>query len=300
MAFGRRPACLLLLGLLSLQLTAGLAAYGGDVAVYWGRNKDEGTLRETCDTGSYTTVIISFLVAFGHGQYKLDLSGHDIGGVGDDINYCKSKGIMVLLSIGGQGGEYSLPSSQAAADLSEYLWNAFIHGSAAGVHRLFGDAAVDGIDFFIDQGATEHYDELARNLYAYNKYYKGGGLTLTATPRCAYPDQRLTAALATGLFNRIHVRLFGDDRQCVWSPWGSWLSWEKWAAAYPGSRVFVGVVAAPEAAPAGYMSQRSLSVAVLRFAEKVPNYGGLMVWDRVLIDAHQEVHHRYEPWRSNQ
>ncbi|TVU24489.1 hypothetical protein EJB05_26931, partial [Eragrostis curvula] len=94
MAFGRRPACLLLLGLLSLQLTAGLAAYGGDVAVYWGRNKDEGTLRETCDTGSYTTVIISFLVAFGHGQYKLDLSGHDIGGVGDDINYCKSKGIM--------------------------------------------------------------------------------------------------------------------------------------------------------------------------------------------------------------
>ncbi|KAK3118799.1 hypothetical protein QOZ80_9BG0708090 [Eleusine coracana subsp. coracana] len=281
MAFRRTPACCLLLALLlSLQLTSGLASYGGDdVAVYWGRNKDEGSLREACDTGAYTTVIISFLVAFGHGKYRLDLSGHPIDRVGNDIMHCKGKGVLVLLSIGGQGGEYSLPSSQSATDLADYLWNAFLAGRRAGVLRPFGDAQVDGIDFFIDQGATEHYDELARRLYTYNKYYRAWDITLTATPRCGYPDQRLEKPLATGLFNRIHVRLYGEDRNCVWSPREAW---EKWAAAYPGSRVFVGVVASPEpgAAPAGYISQKDLYYGVLQFAQKKNNYGGLMIWNR--------------------
>ncbi|CAL4986926.1 unnamed protein product [Urochloa decumbens] len=279
-SFGRHPCCLLLAAalLLSHLAAAGLAATGpGDIAVYWGRHKDEGTLREACDTGAYTTVIISFLSAFGHGTYTLDLSGHPVAGVGDDIKYCQSKGILVLLSIGGQGGEYWLPSSQSAADVADYLWNAFLAGGRAGVPRPFGDAQVNGVDFFIDQGATEHYDELARRLYGYNKYYRGGGITLTATPRCAYPDNRLAAALATGLFGRIHVRMFGGDLQCEW---GQFDSWNKWAAAYPGSRVFVGVVASPEADKDAYLFQKDLYYGILQFAEKLPNYGGLMIWDR--------------------
>jgi chitinase len=281
MVIQRGPACCLLLALvLSLQLTAGLAAYGGgDVAVYWGRNKDEGSLREACGTGRYTTVIISFLAAFGHGTYRLDLSGHPLADVGDDIKHCKSKGVLVLLAIGGQGGEYSLPTPQSAADLADYLWTGFLAGSRAGVSRPFGDALVDGVDFFIDQGGREHYDELVRRLYAYNRYYRASGVTLTATPRCGYPDHRLDAALATGLFSRIHVRLFGEDRQCAWSPRESW---EKWAAAYPRSRVFVGVVASPnaEAVAAGYIPPWDLYSRVLQFAQKQRNYGGLMIWNR--------------------
>ncbi|XP_066335934.1 xylanase inhibitor protein 2-like [Miscanthus floridulus] len=279
----RRPWCLIAVAaaaalLLSQLMTAGLAATGpGDVAVYWGRHKDEGTLREACNASAYTTVIISFLSAFGHGTYKLDLSGHPVAGVGDDIDYCRSRGKLVLLSIGGQGGEYWLPSAQSATDVADYLWNAFLAGSSAGVARPFGGAQVDGIDFFVDQGAVEHYDVLARRLYGYNRYYRGGGITLTATPRCAYPDQRLQGALATGLFNRVHVRLFGGDLQCEW---GQFDSWDKWAKAYPDSRVFVGVVASPEADDDAYMSQKDLYYGILQFAQKVPNYGGLMIWDR--------------------
>ncbi|OEL32018.1 Shikimate O-hydroxycinnamoyltransferase [Dichanthelium oligosanthes] len=277
MAFWRRPPSFLLLGALLLsQLAAGLAGTGpGNMAVYWGRHKDEGTLREACDAG-YNTVLISFLTAFGHGTYTLDLSGHPLAGVGDDIKHCQSKGVLVLLSIGGKGGEYWLPSSQSAADVADYLWNAFLAGSRAGVARPFGDARVDGVDFFIDQGATEHYDELARRLYGYNKHYRGGGITLTATPRCTYPDQRLQGALATGLFNRIHVRMYGEEQQCYW---GEFSSWDKWAAAYPRSSVFVGVVASPEADPNAYMFQKDLYYGILQFAEKVPNYGGIMIWD---------------------
>ncbi|TVU24495.1 hypothetical protein EJB05_26937, partial [Eragrostis curvula] len=128
---------------------AGLAAAAddsiGNIAVFCGWNKTEGTLREACDTGKYTTVIISFLNSFGHGKYALNLSGHPLDGVDDDIKHFKSKGILVLLSIGGSatagGGDYSLPSSQAAADLADYLWHGFL-GGASGSGRQEDEDAV--------------------------------------------------------------------------------------------------------------------------------------------------------------
>nr|BAC79552.1 putative class III chitinase homologue [Oryza sativa Japonica Group]BAD30630.1 putative class III chitinase homologue [Oryza sativa Japonica Group] len=143
------------------------------LAVYWGRHKEEGSLREACDTGRYNTVIITFYNVFGYGRYSLDISGHPLAAVGADIKHCQSRGITVLLSIGGQGGGYSLPTKASAADVADNLiWNAYLGGHRAGVHRPFGDdAAVDGIDFFIDQGGADHYDDLARLLNGYNKYY---------------------------------------------------------------------------------------------------------------------------------
>ncbi|CAL4991889.1 unnamed protein product [Urochloa decumbens] len=252
MAFRLLRPCNFLV-LLSLLAAGSLAATGpGDIAVFWGRNKDEGTLREACDTGTYNTVIISFLTGFGaHGTYTLDLSGHPLA---------------VLLSIGGpsssSAANYSLPSPHSAADLADYLWNAFLTGGRAGVLRPFGDAQVNGVDFFIDQGSdADHYDEHARRLYGYNKYYRGGGITLAATVSCTYrPDNRLAAALATSLFGRIHVKMFGGDLRC--------------------DRVFVGVVASPEADKDAYLFQKDLYYGILQFAEKLPNYGGLMIWDR--------------------
>uniref|UniRef100_A0A0E0G402 GH18 domain-containing protein n=1 Tax=Oryza nivara TaxID=4536 RepID=A0A0E0G402_ORYNI len=133
------------------------------LVVYWGRHKEEGSLRKACDTGHYTTVIITFYNVFGYGRYSLDISGHPLAA---------SRGITVLLSIGGQGGGYSLPTHASAADVAyNLIWNAYLGGHRAGVHRPFGDdAAVDGIDFFIDQGGAYHYDDLARLLNGYNKF----------------------------------------------------------------------------------------------------------------------------------
>ncbi|VAI04614.1 unnamed protein product [Triticum turgidum subsp. durum] len=91
-----RPASLLLIAaLLSaatfLAVPAAATGKTGQVAVFWGRNKNEGSLREACDTGTYTIAIISFLDVFGRGNYHLDLSGHDVSAVGADIKHCQSK-----------------------------------------------------------------------------------------------------------------------------------------------------------------------------------------------------------------
>ncbi|CAM0153074.1 unnamed protein product [Urochloa decumbens] len=243
MAFRRRSSLLLTPFLLSLLAVGSLATGPGSIAVFWGRNKNEGTLREACDTG--TTVLISFLTGFGaHGSYSLDLSSHPLSGVHDDVKHCQSKGILALLSIGrpaAAGANYSLPSSRSAADLADNLWN-YLGGSRTG------------------GGAADRYDELAQRLHVHKKSYRGrSGMTLTATVRCTYPDLGLTAA--TGLFSRVHVRLYGADLRY-----------------YPKGQKSSS--ASPEADQDTYLFQKDLYYAILQFAQKVPNYDGIMVWDR--------------------
>ncbi|KAF6985807.1 hypothetical protein CFC21_003622 [Triticum aestivum] len=281
----RRPATLpvfLSAFLYAAAFLAGpAAAMGktGNVFVFWGRNKDEGSLRETCDTGryTYTTVIVSFLDVFGHGRYHLDLSGHDVSAVGADIKQCQSNGMSIFLSIGGFGGQYSLPRRRSAADVADYLWNAYMLGTRAGVHRPFGDAYVDGINFFIDGAAgarPENYDELARRLWDYNKGYRARTpVQLSATPRCGYSDRRVERALATGLFNRIFVRFY-DEPHCA-----AHLEqeWDRWTAAQPHAQIYLGLPASER--KVGYVHPKNLH-AVISVVQKAANYGGVVIWER--------------------
>ncbi|CAM0874196.1 unnamed protein product [Alopecurus aequalis] len=282
MAFTRRRpafALLLLAALLSaaIFLAVPAAAEGktGQVAIFWGRNKDEGSLREACDTGTYTIAIISFLDVFGHGKYHLDLSGHDVSAVGADIKYCQSKSILVFLSIGGFGSQYSLPSPQSAADVANYLWNAYMLGTAKGVYRPFGDAFVDGVDFFIQNGAPDNYDELAKRLWNFNKAYRARvPVQLTATPRCGFQDRSVERALSTGLVTRIFVRFY-DDAHCA-----AYLQqeWAKWTAAYPSAQIFLGLPAAEK--KVGYVQPKNLQGSGIQVVQKAANYGGFMIWER--------------------
>ncbi|KAJ1288027.1 hypothetical protein BS78_02G057000 [Paspalum vaginatum] len=267
-----------LLSVVAAFLAGPAAATGktGQVTVFWGRNKAEGSLREACDTGTYTLVVISFLSVFGHGKTRLDLSGHPTAGVGDDIKHCQSKSILVFLSIGGSGTQYSLPSAQAATDLADYLWYAYLAGHRSGVRRPFGDAAeLDGVDLFIDQGPPENYDALVARLWSYNKQFRARTpVQLSATPRCAFPDRRLARALATGVVTRINVRFYGDARCAAY--WEQ--EWGKWTAAFPGSGVYVGLPASEKTV--GYVHPKNLYYGVIPVVQRAANYGGVMIWDR--------------------
>ena len=288
-ARSKRPASSLLAAVAALVAVAGLlslagpaAATGktGQVTVFWGRNKAEGSLREACDTGTYTIVVISFLSVFGQGGNKpptLDLSGHPIAGIGDDIKHCQSKSIMVFLSIGGFGDHYSLPSAKAATDLADYLWYAYFPAPTprAGVHRPFGDAYVDGLDFFLDRGSPAYYDVLAKRLWSYNKQFRARTpVQLSATPRCAFPDRQVQRVLATGLVTRINVRFYGDAHCAAY--WQQ--EWDKWTAAFPEDSIYVGLPASEQTV--GYVHPKNLYYGVVPVVQKAANYGGFMIWDR--------------------
>ncbi|CAO2206955.1 unnamed protein product [Urochloa humidicola] len=253
----------------------------GQVTVFWGRHRDEGSLREACDSGLYTMVIMSFLDVFGssNGSYHLDLSGHPVAGMGAAIKRCQFLGVPVSISIGGFGSGYSLPTNASALALFDHLWNTYFGGSLNDTRRRpFGDAWLDGVDMFLEHGgAADHYGTLAVELAKHNiRAGDGKLLHLTATARCRFPDGRVKEALDTGIFERIHVRFY-DDPGCAGF---SADEWGKWAAAYPFTKIYVGVPASPAAAGNGYTAPAALRGAVLPVAQKATNYGGVMVWDR--------------------
>uniref|UniRef100_J3MEA8 GH18 domain-containing protein n=1 Tax=Oryza brachyantha TaxID=4533 RepID=J3MEA8_ORYBR len=174
---------------------------------------------------------------------SLDLSGHPIAGVGDDIKHCQYIGVPVSLSIGGFGSGYSLPSNRSALDLFDYLWDAYLGGSRAGGHRPFGDAWLDGVDLFLEHGTAADRGYLGR-------------------------------AVATGIFERIHLRIYDDgDCEAYWH-----LAWGKWTAAYPATRFYVGMTASETTN--GWVHPKNVYYDVAPSTQKADNYGGFMIWDR--------------------
>ncbi|OEL25215.1 Xylanase inhibitor protein 1 [Dichanthelium oligosanthes] len=181
----------------------------------------------------------------------------------------------VSLAIGCFGGSYSLPTKQSALDLSDYLWNAYLGGSKQGVSRPFGDAWLDGVDLFLEHGSpSEHYKVLAKELAARNVCGRGPAgnkpLHLTATPHCAIPDRFVKRALATGVFERIHVRFY-DDEDC------SIFFERQWTAAYPASRVFYGLLASEEQSETYWIYPKDLYYGVIPVIQRAANYGGVMI-----------------------
>uniref|UniRef100_A0A0R0IHC8 Acidic endochitinase n=1 Tax=Glycine max TaxID=3847 RepID=A0A0R0IHC8_SOYBN len=269
-------ASLLLFPLLSLSLFINHSHAAG-IAVYWGQNGGEGTLAEACNTGNYQYVNIAFLSTFGNGQTpQLNLAGHcdpnnnGCTGLSSDINTCQDLGIKVLLSLGGGAGSYSLSSADDATQLANYLWENFLGGQTGS--GPLGDVILDGIDFDIESGGSDHYDDLARALNSFS----------SQTPQCIIPDAHLDAAIQTGLFDYVWVQFYNNP-SCQYSSGNTndlINSWNQWITV-PASLVFMGLPASEAAAPSGgFVPADVLTSQILPVIKQSSNYGGVMLWDR--------------------
>ncbi|KAL8484090.1 hypothetical protein ACS0TY_026693 [Phlomoides rotata] len=127
-------------------------------------------------------------------------------GLSSNITLCQDKGIKVLLSIGGGAGGYTLASTADARQLATYLWDNFLGGKSPS--RPLGEAVLDGIDFDIEGGTSQHWDELATFLSAYNK--RGKKVYLTIAPQCPFPDAWVGGALKIGLFDYVWVQFYNN------------------------------------------------------------------------------------------
>ncbi|KAF8780711.1 hypothetical protein HU200_001316 [Digitaria exilis] len=245
--------------LLSSFGTAAATGKTGRITVYWGQTSSEGSLHKACQSNLYSAVILSFLTKFGHGSYKLDLTGHSWSAVGPDIKYCQSKNILVLLAIGGGFGDYSLASKADAKAVADHIWDVYLGGHSKS--RPFGDAVLDGVDFDIEHGGSKHYDDLA------------SARSLTGM---------LGQALETGLFDRVHVQFYNNP---VCSYRSSNVeaftkAWQRWTRSFPRSSVYLGLPASPRAAGSGYVEPATLVSKVLPIVRRSKNYGGIMLWSR--------------------
>ncbi|KAJ8747036.1 hypothetical protein K2173_003411 [Erythroxylum novogranatense] len=268
-----------LLCLLCSAIIKGSSA--GDIAVYWGQNGNEGSLADACSSGNYAIVNIAFLVTFGNGQTPvLNLAGHcnPAGGgcssLSNDIKACQGRGIKVLLSLGGESGGYTLASADDARRVAQYLWDNYLGGQSAS--RPLGNAVLDGIDFDIERGTTQHWDELARALKGFRGQKK---VYLSAAPQCPFPDRFLNGAIGTGLFDYIWVQFYNNNCQFSGNGDAFRSSWNQWTTTKAG-KVYVGLPASPSAAGSGYVRPDVVNSQILPFVKRSPKYGGVMVWSR--------------------
>ncbi|EPS58589.1 hypothetical protein M569_16224, partial [Genlisea aurea] len=286
---------ILLLFLLPLLLVTSpiSSEFSGGIAVYWGQDGNEGTLNSTCATGIYSYVNIAFLVVFGGGRTpQLNLAGHcnpSTGGcrsLSGDITYCQSQGIKVLLSIGGAVGSYNLTSSEDARNVSDYLWNKFLGGSASASERPLGAAVLNGIDLDIEMGSSLYYGDLVRSLKSktLNDITTHDKIVyISGAPQCPYPDEYLGPALRTVLFDFIWIQFYNNPECEYFDGNATDLldSWKQWTAeSLIFGKFFLGLPAAPDAAGSGYIPASDLTAEILPVIRESWNYGGVMLWSR--------------------
>ncbi|KAG7990506.1 hypothetical protein I3843_02G028900 [Carya illinoinensis] len=274
--------------LLSVILMQVVSTDAGGIAIYWGQNGNEGTLAQTCATNKYAFINIAFLSTFGNGQKPIiNLAGHcnpNSNGctrLSSDIKSCQAKGIKLMLSIGGGAGSYTLTSTNDAQQVATYLWNNFLGGQSSS--RPLGDAVLDGIDFDIEGGTTQHWDELARYLSGYSK--QGKKVYLTAAPQCPFPDAWMGGALKTGLFDYVWVQFYNNP-PCQYSSGNTAKlvnAWNQWNS-IPATKIFLGLPAAPNAAGSGFIPVADLTSKVLPAIKSSAKYGGVMLWSKYYDD----------------
>ncbi|KAJ8748463.1 hypothetical protein K2173_003359 [Erythroxylum novogranatense] len=267
----RTAFSLTLLCLLCSAIIKGSRA--GDIAVYWGQGQDanEGTLADACSSGNYAIVNLAFLATFGNGQTPV----LNLAGLSNAITACQGQGIKVLLSLGGASGSYTLTSADDARQVAQYLWDNYLGGQSGS--RPLGDAVLDGIDFDIEGGTTEHWDELAKALSGFGGQKK---VYLSAAPQCPFPDTWLNGAIGTGLFDYVWVQFYNNG--CAFSGNGDEFksSWNQWTTIQAG-KVYVGLPASPSAAGDGYVPSDVVNSQILPFVKSSPKYGGVMLWSRL-------------------
>ncbi|KAK9153654.1 hypothetical protein Sjap_001134 [Stephania japonica] len=276
---------------LTMIFTMVLGLQAGGIAIYWGQNGNEGTLAETCSTGNYKFVNLAFLATFGNGQTPMiNLAGHcdpysnGCTALSADIKACQSKGIKVMLTIGGASGSYSLASEADAKQVATYLWNNFLGGHSS--TRPLGDAVLDGIDFDIEGGTGMYWDDLARYLSAYGANRGSKKVYLTAAPQCPFPDAWVGGALKTGLFDYVWVQFYNNP-PCQYSSASIENleeSWKTWTSSLNAGKIFLGLPAAADAAGSGFIPSDDLTSKVLPLIKGSGKYGGVMLWSKYYDD----------------
>ncbi|XP_021911366.1 hevamine-A-like [Carica papaya] len=273
---------LLLLPLLAFFQTSHGESPG--IAIYWGQDGREGTLTQACTSGLYAYVNIAFIYEYGGYQPpSVNLAGHcspsidNCKFIGPEITKCQSLGIKVFISIGGANGErQSLTDPGDANYLADYIYNKFLGGSAP--NRLFGDAVLDGVDFDIESRSL-YLDDLAKYLHKYSTQERK--VYLSAAPQCNFPGAKVTAALATGLFDYVWIQFYNNPL-CEYNGNSQNLigSWRTWSALIDARYFFVGLPGSPQAAKSGYATPHQICKEILPEIRKSKKYGGVMIWSR--------------------
>ncbi|KAK7391143.1 hypothetical protein VNO78_19548 [Psophocarpus tetragonolobus] len=265
-------------------------ANNGKIAVYWGQDAEDGSLKSTCESGNYNIVFISFLNTFGcRRNPTLNLDAHcgpnmdkPCTILSSETEVCQNKGVKVLLALGGQTPTYSLCSASDAKVVATYLYDNFLSAQ----NGPLGNVSLDGIHFDIQSGSNLYWDNLFHELDSirYRASGSASSFILSAAPSCFLPDPFLDATIKTGNLDHIFIRFYNSP-VCQYSADGVLSlinSWNAWTAnVLGGISLFMELPASPDAASnGGYIEPSNFTTQVLPYINTTSSYAGVALWDR--------------------
>lgn len=283
------------------------------IVAYWGQNgcyashrereNWEKPLTEFCKNYNYNTIVLSFMHIFFDTGNKdkmpgLNFAFHCEKGqdgypsllrcpkIEEGIKECQKRGKTVLMSLGGASGAYSFANDAQAKLFAYRVYHLLLEGTALQSIRPFGTAILNGIDLDIEGGPPTGYSAFVTEL---RRLEKTGSqkITIAAAPQCPYPDaiQGPSPGHFLGdvpqLMDEIYVQFYNN--WCMVSKPSSFKStmkqWLDYSEKNNGPKVFIGVPAAPRAAPGGgYVSPQAVGALFNEFKHN-PRVGGVMMWD---------------------
>ncbi|KAF7725247.1 Chitinase 1 [Apophysomyces ossiformis] len=300
-------------GAVLLATSALAASYpkGPSVVQYWGQNSAgaganaQKQLSYYCD-GNTDAIIISFLVAFNVGGLPwLNLAnacGTYFDGtqllhcpqVAQDIKTCQSKGVKVLLSLGGASGAYGFQNDQEGVTFADTLWNLF--GKGTSNTRPFDDAVVDGFDLDIEGGSSTGYVAMVNQLRNHFKTDSSKQYYISAAPQCPFPDAILGSVISGTGFDAVNVQFYNNYCSPLSGSQFNFDQWDNWAKTGSPNKdvkIFLTVPGSPTAASTGYVPFNQLQPIVESVASKYSSYGGVSVWDASQSFGNTEVAPNY-------
>lgn len=129
------------------------------------------------------------------------------------ITTCQSKGVKVILSLGGAIGSYALSSKDEATTIGNNLWKLYGNPGSADVRqRPFGKAFVNGFDFDLEQSrGNEHYPAMITALRSNfgsdprNSYY------ITGAPQCPIPEPNMGVVIENARFDYLWPQFYNNN-----------------------------------------------------------------------------------------
>lgn len=284
-------------------------ATGGQNVVYWGQNGG-GTI-ENNDLSAYCSstagidiLVLAFLYEYGNGNeiasggigqscsIATSGEGSQCDALASAISTCQSKGIKVILSLGGAVGAYSLSSQQEAETIGQNLWEAYGNVQGGSVPRPFGSTFVNGFDFDIESNSgNQYYQYMIAKLRSNFASDSANTYYITGAPQCPLPEPNMGEIISASQFDYLWVQFYNNPG-CSTNGNINYNDWLSFLATTPSknAKLFIGVPASPDGATGTasgaqyYLAPSALSTLVSQFSSNSA-FGGVMMWSAGFSDA---------------
>ncbi|KAI5957271.1 CHT3 [Candida jiufengensis] len=265
-----------------------------NVAVYWGQNSggNQQRLSYYCDSDAADIYILSFMHMFPN-PIQLNFANACEGTftpngilkcdtIAADIQYCQSKGKIVLLSLGGAAGSYGFTSDAEGKEFAHTVWDLFGNSqNLPTADRPFGDAILDGFDFDIENNVNTGYNAMAVELKQIFAQDTSKNYYLGAAPQCPYPDASVGPLLENSHIDFVFIQFYNNycNLGSSWFNWNTWLDYATNVSPNKDVKLYVGVPGAIRAAGSGYNSPDLVSEYLTSDITSSPFFGGISMWD---------------------